>query len=377
VANTLVFYADYTKSGVGAAPSPAPTIAVYKVDRSAGTESVAVAAGAAMTASSLTGRYYYRLTGADLQTYDYHARATTSDTSVDRRDQPALWVRWSEAVATDAAGAVAVGDKTGFSLAAGSLSTAVFAAGATVPRVTLVDTVTTLTGHTPQTGDAFARIGAAGAGLTSLGDARLANLDATVSSRSTYAGADTAGTTTLLARLTSGRATNLDNLDAAVSTRLALTSYSAAPTAAAISTQVAADLATAHGAGPWTAADVSALATAAALASVASDVAAILDDTGTSGVVVAAGSKLGYSLATAPPTASQIVTALKTTTVTFRDVTAVTAPTVEDCWAAGFVEAVCNEAIVGTTYAKLQPDNATTFVTATLDDATAPTSRTR
>lgn len=47
----------------------------------------------------------------------------------------------------------------------------------------------------------------------------LTNLDAAVSSRSTYAGADTAGTTTLLARLTSGRATGLDNLDVAVSTR--------------------------------------------------------------------------------------------------------------------------------------------------------------
>lgn len=45
------------------------------------------------------------------------------------------------------------------------------------------------------------------------------NLDAAVSSRSTYAGGDTAGTTTLLSRLTSGRASNLDNLDAAISTR--------------------------------------------------------------------------------------------------------------------------------------------------------------
>jgi hypothetical protein len=37
--------------------------------------------------------------------------------------------------------------------------------------------------YTPQTGDASARIGLAGAGLTALGDARLANLDATVGSR--------------------------------------------------------------------------------------------------------------------------------------------------------------------------------------------------
>jgi hypothetical protein len=36
---------------------------------------------------------------------------------------------------------------------------------------------------------------------------------------STYAGGDTSGTTTLLGRLTSGRAGNLDNLDTAISTR--------------------------------------------------------------------------------------------------------------------------------------------------------------
>lgn len=48
----------------------------------------------------------------------------------------------------------------------------------------------------------IATIGAAGAGLTALGDARLANLDALISSRSTYSGADTAGVTTLLTRIT-------------------------------------------------------------------------------------------------------------------------------------------------------------------------------
>ena len=52
--------------------------------------------------------------------------------------------------------------------------------------------------------------GATGAGLTALGDTRLANLDAAVSSRSTYAGADTAGTTTLLARLSAAWAAQLD-----------------------------------------------------------------------------------------------------------------------------------------------------------------------
>ena len=47
----------------------------------------------------------------------------------------------------------------------------------------------------PQTGDSFGRIGAAGAGLTTLGDARIANLDAAVSSRSVYAGGAVASVT--------------------------------------------------------------------------------------------------------------------------------------------------------------------------------------
>lgn len=48
---------------------------------------------------------------------------------------------------------------------------------------TLAKTLTTYTGDTPQTGDAFARLGANGAGLTALGDARIGNLDAAVTSR--------------------------------------------------------------------------------------------------------------------------------------------------------------------------------------------------
>lgn len=47
----------------------------------------------------------------------------------------------------------------------------------------------------------------------------LSRMDAAVSTRSTYGGGDTAGTTSLLARLTSERAANLDFLDVAVSSR--------------------------------------------------------------------------------------------------------------------------------------------------------------
>jgi hypothetical protein len=59
-------------------------------------------------------------------------------------------------------------DSNVVSMAAGAINTAAFAVGTTLPRVTLADTLTTYTGNTPQTGDAFARIGAAGAGLTAL-----------------------------------------------------------------------------------------------------------------------------------------------------------------------------------------------------------------
>lgn len=66
----------------------------------------------------------------------------------------------------------------------------------------------------------------------SIGKRIVDNLDVAVSSRSTYAGADTSGTTTLLSRLTAGRATNLDNLDTTVSSRLSAAGYTVPPTAA-------------------------------------------------------------------------------------------------------------------------------------------------
>jgi hypothetical protein len=72
----------------------------------------------------------------------------------------------------------------------------------------------------------------------------LARIDAAISTRSTYAGADTSGTTTLLSRLTSGRAGNLDNLDATVSSRLASASYSAPPSASTVASQVRTELTT-------------------------------------------------------------------------------------------------------------------------------------
>lgn len=100
--------------------------------------------------------------------------------------------------------------------------------------------------HNAQTGDSFARIGAAGAGLTALGDTRLANLDATVSSRLAAAGytappSAAANASQVRTELT----TELGRIDAAVSSRLATVGYTAPLDAAGVRSAIgmaAADL---------------------------------------------------------------------------------------------------------------------------------------
>jgi hypothetical protein len=89
------------------------------------------------------------------------------------------------------------------------------------------------------TGDAFALIGTAGAGLTALGDARLTHLDADVSSRSTFAGGAVASVTGAVGSVAGnvggnvtgsvGSVTGLtaSNLDATISSRLATSGYTA------------------------------------------------------------------------------------------------------------------------------------------------------
>lgn len=63
-----------------------------------------------------------------------------------------------------------------------TLTAASDSSGVTTLLSRIIGTLATGT-HEPQSGDAYARIGAAGAGLTALGDTRLANLNAPVSSR--------------------------------------------------------------------------------------------------------------------------------------------------------------------------------------------------
>lgn len=73
-----------------------------------------------------------------------------------------------------------------------------------------------------QTGDSFAQIGSAGAGLTAIGDSRIGNLDATVSSR-LASGSYTAppSSSTIAGQVRTELTTELARIDAAISTRAA------------------------------------------------------------------------------------------------------------------------------------------------------------
>ncbi|QOZ25283.1 hypothetical protein [Bradyrhizobium sp. CCBAU 51753] len=108
-----------------------------------------------------------------------------------------------------------------------------------------VDTLTTYTGNTPQTGDAFALIGTAGAGLTAIGDTRLAHLDADVSSRlasSSYtAPLSAAGTRSALGMASANLDTQLATIDSDIgSTTSAIYARIGAPAAASVSDDIAA-----------------------------------------------------------------------------------------------------------------------------------------
>lgn len=81
--------------------------------------------------------------------------------------------------------------------------------------------------HNPQSGDTYTRIGAAGAGLTALGDTRVANLDATVSSRLAPA-----GTLAIVTNLTN--APTSGDLTATMKASVTTAATAATPTAAAV-----------------------------------------------------------------------------------------------------------------------------------------------
>lgn len=148
---------------------------------SAGVAAIWDALLSGITTASTIGKLIKDNLDAAISTRSTYAGGDTSGTTT-------LLSRIGSAL-TITSGKVDVNDKTGFSLSS---------AGVQAIWDALTSALTT---------------------VGSIGKLLVDNINATISSRSTYAGTDTSGTTTLLSRLTSGRATNLDNLDAAVSTR--------------------------------------------------------------------------------------------------------------------------------------------------------------
>ena len=139
VGQPITFEAFYVAAQVGKTGLTV-TVDVYQPD---GTQIVTAAA------ATPTGGGLYRYPLANpAYTGGYRAIFHTTDTTVDQRDIPSLWEVGVAGVANlDAA----------------------------------VSTRLAASAYTAQTGDAFARIGAAGAGLTALGDTRIANLDYPIS----------------------------------------------------------------------------------------------------------------------------------------------------------------------------------------------------
>lgn len=156
-------------------------------------------AGDFTTANSI-GKSLYNSFTAGTSVFTVAALANTPVTAAGPSAATIATAVWTDTTASDFTTALSVGKSVMNGVTLGT--------GLTVARVTLTDTLTTYTGNTVQTGDSFARIGATGSGLTSLAASSTAlstaqwtntlatnlgttnttvstNLDTTVSSRGT------------------------------------------------------------------------------------------------------------------------------------------------------------------------------------------------
>jgi hypothetical protein len=226
-------------------------------------------------------------------------------------------------------------------------------------------------GDTPGTTTLLSRLTATRAG-------NLDNLDAAVSTRSTYAGGDTAGTTTLLGRLTPTRATGLDNLDAAVSSR---STYAGGPVAS-VSAPVTVGSNTDKGGYSLATAPPTAAAIATA---VWTDATATSDFSGVGSIGLQLATNLDAKVSTRSTYAGGAVASV-TGAVTVNlgqtlsaaralDTIADTALTLNDALHCGIAGAAGRESVTGLSYLVQTPSTGTTLRTFTLDNSTAPTSR--
>lgn len=174
--STICFFSQFTASKVGV-NSLTVTWDIEQITRADGTCYALVTGGANGITIGRRGLYGYVLTNADLSLYDYVATAITADTTVDQKEISAVWTLWSISwhdIATSImtlAGSIGKLFTDNINATINSRST--YAGGDTAGTTTLLSRIlgTLDTGtHKPQSGDAFARIGASGSGLTAIWD---------------------------------------------------------------------------------------------------------------------------------------------------------------------------------------------------------------
>jgi hypothetical protein len=181
-------------------------------------------AGASNATEVANGVYSYALSVTDTGTIgDLWIQFTATGCDVGDRCLPIVNANNGGLVALPNAASGSAGGV----LVQGTGTTGVAVTAGKINGVSLVDTLTTYTGNTPQTGDSFGLIGTAGVGLTNLGDTRIAHLNADVSSRmATY----TQPTGFLSATFPTGTIANTTNITSAsgitVSTNSDKTGYS-------------------------------------------------------------------------------------------------------------------------------------------------------
>ena len=253
-------------------------------------------------------------------------------------------------------------------------------------------TINGYTGNTVQTGDAYARIGTAGVGLTNLGDTRIANLDATVSSRmATYtqpsgflAATFPTGTVANTTNITAGTITTTTNLTNAPTagdfTAVMKTSLNAATPASVVGAvgSVTGSVGSVVG---LTASNLDATVSSrstyagGAVASVTGSVGSVVGLTAAN-LDAAVSTRLATASYTSPPSAATIATSVLTTQMTESYPALHTAPTL----AQSLFETralLAEKSVTGTTMTVNKVDGSTAAETYTLNDATAPTAITR
>ncbi len=192
-------------------------------------------------------------------------------------------------------------------LSAAAITASTFAADAITAAALAADAVTEVqNGLATATGLASLQTHGDATWITAAGFAVAGDAMALTSSERTTLGGVVAPLVWAAGTRTLSAATNLSALASQASVDALATAVGALPSAAAISTQVAVDLASTHGAGSWLTANIASLATASALSTVAANVVSIMGTGYTSGVddlhslhTLAAGAATGAALTTA------------------------------------------------------------------------------